>query len=77
MSLHSDINRFQANQSPLLLPLNIHAYWWVRAQLCKLQKRVHSTRSDKVIKITSCLHMVGGSLQVLWLPPPLKLVAMI
>jgi hypothetical protein len=39
---------------------------WVRAQLCKLQKRVHS----------SCLPMVGGSLRVLRLLPPLKLVAM-
>ena len=29
------------------------------------------------IKFTSCLSMVGGSLQVLRLPPPLKLVAMI
>jgi hypothetical protein len=28
----------------------------------------------QVIKLTSCLPMVGGSL---WLPPPLKLVAMI
>jgi hypothetical protein len=32
---------------------------------------------SQVIKITSCLPMVGGSLQVLWLIPPLKLVAMI
>ena len=31
----------------------------------------------QVIKFTSCLPMVGGSLRVLWLPPPLKLVAMI
>ena len=30
-----------------------------------------------VIKFTSCLPMVGGSLQVLRLPPPLKLVSMI
>jgi hypothetical protein len=30
----------------------------------------------QVIKFTSCLPMVGGSLQVLQLPPPLKLVAM-
>ena len=30
-----------------------------------------------MIKFTSCLPMVGGSLQVLRLPPPLKLVAMI
>ena len=31
----------------------------------------------QVIKFTSCLHMAGGSLQVLLLLPPLKLVAMI
>jgi hypothetical protein len=30
-----------------------------------------------VIKFTSCLPMVGGSLRVLRLPPPLILVAMI
>jgi hypothetical protein len=31
----------------------------------------------QVIKFTSYLSRVGGSLRVLWLPPPLKLVAMI
>jgi hypothetical protein len=31
----------------------------------------------QVIKFTSCLLIVGGSLRVLWLLPPLKLVAMI
>ena len=31
----------------------------------------------QVIKFTSCLPMVGGSLRVLRLPPPLNLVAMI
>ena len=31
----------------------------------------------EVIKFTSCLHRIGGSLRVLRLPPPLKLVAMI
>ena len=30
---------------------------WIRARLCKLQKRVHSTHS-----LTSCLPMVSGSL---------------
>jgi hypothetical protein len=43
-------------------------------------KRICSTRlaaaSDKVYQF-SCLPMVGGSLRVLRLPPPLKLVAMI
>ena len=31
----------------------------------------------QVIKFTSCLPMVGGSLRVIRLPPPLKLVAII
>jgi hypothetical protein len=31
----------------------------------------------QVIKFTSCLPMVGGSLRILRLLPPLKLVAMI
>jgi len=31
----------------------------------------------QVIKFTSCLPMVGGSLRVLRFPPPLKLIAMI
>ena len=50
---------------------------WVRTRLCKLQKgctRLTAT-SDKVY--TSCLPMVGGSLRVLGLLPPLKLIAMI
>jgi len=42
---------------------------WVRTRLCKLQLQV--------MKFTSCLPMVGGSLRVLRLLPPLKLVAMI
>jgi hypothetical protein len=36
-----------------------------------------SDSQPQVIKFTSCLHMVGGSLLVLRLLPPLKLVAMI
>jgi hypothetical protein len=32
---------------------------------------------SQVIKLTSCLPMVDGSLRVLWLRPSLKLVAMI
>jgi hypothetical protein len=54
---------------------NIVIKVWVRARLCKLQKMVHS--DSQVIKFTSCLPMVGGSLRVLRLLPPLKLVAMI
>ena len=50
---------------------------WVRAQHCKLQENVHSTCSRKVIKFTSCLPMIGGSLRVFQLLTPLKLVAMI
>jgi hypothetical protein len=33
--------------------------------------------SQPQVKFSSCLPMVGGSLRVLWLLPPLKLVAMI
>ena len=49
---------------------------WVRARLCKLQKGCtrFAAASDKV---TSCIPMVGGSLRILRLLPPLKLVAMI
>jgi hypothetical protein len=32
---------------------------------------------QQVIKFTSCLPRVGGSLQELWLPPPLKQFFMI
>jgi len=42
--------------------------------------RVVFFKSDpqpQVKKFTSCLPRVGGSIQVLQLPPPLKLVAMI
>ena len=35
------------------------------------------TKKVQVIKLTSCLPMVGGSLRVFQLLPPLKLVAMI
>ena len=49
---------------------------WVRAWLCKLQKGALDSQ-PQVIKFTSCLPMVGGSLRVLRLLPPLKLVAMI
>jgi hypothetical protein len=49
---------------------------WVRAQLGKLQKGYTrlAAASDKVYQL---LPRVGGSLRVLRLPPPLKLVAMI
>jgi hypothetical protein len=50
---------------------------WVRARLCKLQKKGALDSQLQVMKFTSCLPMVGGSLRVLWLLPPLKLVAMI
>ena len=50
---------------------------WVRARLCKLQKSALDSQ-PQVIKFTSCLPMIGGSLRVLrLLPSPLKLVAMI
>jgi hypothetical protein len=50
---------------------------WVRTQLCKLQLKGALDSQSQVIKFTSCLPMVGGSLRVLRLPPPLKLVTMI
>jgi hypothetical protein len=50
---------------------------WVRARLCKLQKKGALDSQPQVIKFTSCLPMVGGSLRVLRLPPSLKLVAII
>jgi hypothetical protein len=46
----------------------------VHAQLCKLQKGAFDSQLQ-VIKFFSCLSMVGGSLRVLRLLPPLKLVA--
>jgi hypothetical protein len=49
---------------------------WVRTRLCKLQK--WCTRlTAQVIKFPSCSPMVGGSLHVLRLLPPLKLVGTI
>ena len=49
---------------------------WVRARLCKLKKGALD-QQPQVIKFTSCLPMVGGSLQVLRPPPLLKLVVII
>ena len=46
-------------------------------RLCKLQKKDALYSQPQVIKFTSCLPMVGGSLWILRLLPPLKLVAMI
>jgi hypothetical protein len=48
---------------------------WVRTRLCKLQKKGAFDSQPQVIKFTSCLPMVGGSLWVLRLLPSLKLVA--
>ena len=45
---------------------------WVRARLCKLQKGCNDSQ-PQVLKFTSCLPMVGSSLRVLRLLPPLKL----
>ena len=55
--------------------VSVQTDFWEISYLCKkkITKKVHST----VIKFTSCLPMVGGSLWVLRLLPPLKLVAMI
>ena len=50
---------------------------WVRARLYKLHKKGALDSQPQVIKFTSCLPRVGGSLLVLRLPPPLTRVAMI
>ena len=47
---------------------------WVRDRLYKLQKGALDSQTQ-VIKFTSCLPMVGGSLRILLPPPPLKLVS--
>ena len=41
-------------------------------QLCRLQKKGALDSQLQVIKFTSCLPRVGGSLRVLGFPPPLK-----
>jgi hypothetical protein len=51
---------------------------WVRPLLCKLLKTKGALDSQpQVIKFANCLPMVGGSLRVLRLLPPLNLVDMI
>ena len=45
---------------------------WVCARLCKLQKKNALDSQPQVIKLTSCFPMVGGSLRVIRLLPPLK-----
>ena len=45
---------------------------WVRARLLQLTKKGAHDSQPQVIKFTSCLPMVGGSLRVLWLLPPLN-----
>jgi hypothetical protein len=49
---------------------------WVGTRVCKLQKGALDSQ-PQVIKFTSCLPIVGDSLRVLRLIPPLELVAMI
>ena len=49
---------------------------WVRAVFVNYKKGALDSQ-PQVIKFTGCLPMVGGSLRVFRLPPPLKLVAMI
>ena len=44
---------------------------WISAQICKLQTGALDSH-PQVIKFTSCLLRVDGSLRVLWLSPPLK-----
>jgi hypothetical protein len=50
---------------------------WVRAQLCRLEKKDALDSQPQVINFTSCFPMVGGSLRVLRLLPSLKFVDMI
>ena len=52
-----------------------HQYGVSSRQALKITKK--GALDSQVIKFTSCLPMVGGSLWVLQLLPPLKLVAMI
>jgi hypothetical protein len=49
---------------------------WVRVSIVNYKKDAFDSQ-PQVIKLTSCLAMVGGSLRVLRFLPPLKLVAMI
>jgi len=49
---------------------------WFRIRFVNYKKGALDSQ-PQVINFTSCLPMVGGSLRVLRLPPPLKLVAMI
>ena len=53
-----------------------HQYGVVSGPALKIAKKDALVSQPQVIKFTSCLPMVGGSLRVLRLPPPLKLVAM-
>ena len=55
-------------------PITNAAY--VRARLCKLQKGALDLQ-PQVLMLISCLPVVGGSLRVIRLLPPLKLVAML
>jgi hypothetical protein len=48
-----------------------HHYAWVRAGFVNYKKGALDSQ-PQVIKFTSCLPMVGGSLRVLRLLPPLK-----
>ena len=49
---------------------------WVGTRVCKLQKKGALDSQPQVITFTSCLPIVGDSLRVLRLLPPLELVAM-
>jgi hypothetical protein len=54
-----------------------YAYFDKRSYLNLWNIWTKLTIKPQVIKFTSCLPMVGGSLRVLWLLPPLKLVTII
>ena len=51
--------------------------FWYQCPFSIVWKKDALNSHPQVIKFTSCLPRVGGSLRVLRLPPPLKVVAMI
>ena len=56
---------------------NMYSNTELNEKISKLTKKGALDSQPQVMKLTSCLPMVGGSLRLLRLLPPLKLVAMI
>ena len=61
----------------IVLYIRISVPTVLRARVAVNYKKGCPLSQAQVIKFTSCLPMVGGSLQVLRLLPPLKLVAIL